>query len=145
METVHHSKEIKKFEGRRIGITLYLLIIVIGILLVPLFIESEKTLAFWLIQIPLFGSLVLLIWPLMVTHYTINGFTLNYRSGFIKGKIDIRDIRVIHDGKTAWWGTRPALTTKGMLIHYNKYDRLYIAPVEQGEMINTLIKINPER
>lgn len=43
-----------------------------------------------------------------------------------------------------WAGTKPALATKGLIIKFNKYDEIYIAPEDSDIMINAFLKINPE-
>jgi hypothetical protein len=42
-----------------------------------------------------------------------------------------------------WSGVRPALASKGLIIKYNKYDDIYIAPENNNEMIKDLLKVNP--
>jgi hypothetical protein len=69
---------------------------------------------------------------------------LIYRSGFVRGKIDILSVKEILKGKTMWSGLKPALATKGLVIKYNKYDEIYVAPESNDEMISDLLKINPE-
>jgi len=43
-----------------------------------------------------------------------------------------------------WSGTKPALARNGLIIKFNKYDEIYIAPERNNELISDLLKVNPE-
>lgn len=62
----------------------------------------------------------------------------------MKGEIEISKIREIIKGKTIWTGVRPALATKGLIIKYNKYNEVYIAPENNDKVIEDLLKINEQ-
>jgi hypothetical protein len=85
-----------------------------------------------------------MLWIYIDTIYKIENNELIYRSGFLKGKIEIQNIKEILKGKTMWSGIKPALAGKGLIIKYNKYEEIYVAPVNNDEMIADLLKINSE-
>jgi len=86
----------------------------------------------------------LLLWILVGTNYKIEGSYLKYKSGPIKGKIDIFRIHTIEHQKNWFVGNtlKPALGTKGLIIKYNKFDDIYISPKKKQEFINALLEIN---
>nr|MBI1232157.1 hypothetical protein [Cytophagales bacterium] len=93
--------------------------------------------------IPLMAPAIFIIWPYFDTRYQIDGQRLKYKSAFIKGEIEISKIRTILTGKTRWVGIKPALATGGMIITYNRYDDVYLAPVDDETLIKDLLAINP--
>lgn len=76
----------------------------------------------------------LILWPLLHTYYQIKDGKLIYRSGFIHGEIDINNIKEIIKGKTMWVGLKPALATGGLIIKYNRFDDIYLAPKNNDEL-----------
>lgn len=84
----------------------------------------------------------LILWPLLHTYYQIKDGKLIYRSGFIHGEIDINNIKEIIKGKTMWVGLKPALATGGLIIKYNRFDDIYLAPKNNDELIEDLLKLN---
>ena len=104
------------------------------------------------LKLPIFLSLILLsplniligllIWLYFDTYYQIENEELRYKSAFIKGKIDINTIKKVTSGETMLVGMKPALASKGLIILYNKYDEMYIAPESNNEVINDLLAIN---
>ena len=78
------------------------------------------------------------------TSYKIDSEYLKYRSLIFFGKIKIESIQRIEVGKTLYAGMRPATARKGLIIYYDKYEEVYISPVDNEEVIDTLLKINPE-
>ncbi|WP_026463343.1 PH domain-containing protein [Adhaeribacter aquaticus] len=99
---------------------------------------KDKPLAFIILLIPT----ALLLWIYFDTFYAIANQTLKYRSAFLSGEIRIGEIREIVKGKTLWVGIKPALAKNGLIIKYNKFDEIYIAPENNDEMIIDLLKIN---
>ena len=84
----------------------------------------------------------LILWPLLHTYYQIKDDKLIYRSGFIHGEIEIHNIKEIIKGKTMWVGLKPALATGGIIIKYNRFDDIYLAPKNNEELIEDLLKMN---
>ena len=134
----------KTYKANRKGLINYILI---GILLLPVVIflldvDTFKERPF--IFLPLLAPLILILWIYFDTSYKIENDQLIYRSGFLRGTIQISSIKEIGKGKTMWSGTKPALARHGLIIKHNKYDEVYIAPESNDEMISDLLKINSE-
>lgn len=78
------------------------------------------------------------------THYIIEDKLLRYKSGLVNGSIKIETINTITNKKTMYVGLKPALSSKGCIINYNKWDDIYLSP-ENQELFNLeLLKINPD-
>ncbi|WP_262713030.1 PH domain-containing protein [Subsaximicrobium wynnwilliamsii] len=67
-----------------------------------------------------------------------------YRSGFLRGTAEIPNIKEIVKGKTMWSGMIPALAKNGLIIKFNAYDEIYIAPENNDDMISDLLKVNSQ-
>ena len=132
----------KIYKANRKGFINYLLIGSMIFPIVVFFIDKnsfrEKPFNVLLLFIPL----ILIFWIYLDTIYTIENNELIYRSGFLRGKIEILNIKEILEGKTMWSGLKPALAGKGLIIKYNNYQEIYIAPESNDEMILDLLKIN---
>jgi len=99
---------------------------------------SERPFMLLLLLVPI----VLIIWPYLDTQYQIDGQMFKYKSAYIKGEIEINKIRSILKGRTRWVGIKPALATGGMIIKYNRFDDVYVAPVSNEALIRGLLAIN---
>lgn len=133
----------KHYKANKKGFIRFLLV---GFVLLPtaiFFLDKETFLEKPYILLPLITPLAIISWIYMDTSYQINQSTFSYRSGFLRGKLEIDTIREVVVGKTMWAGLRPALATKGLIIKYNKYETLYIAPENKEELISDMLKINP--
>ncbi|WP_158961041.1 PH domain-containing protein [Myroides fluvii] len=133
----------KKFPAKKKGFLVYP--IIASIIPVVVFFTHEGSLKhlwfdFALSSLPF----LLLIWIYFSTTYWIQDNHLHYRSAFIRGKISIIRINEIQLNKSLWVGLKPALATKGMIITYNTHDEIYIAPIDNKELANELIEINPD-
>jgi len=118
----------------------------LGILAVPIVLYFFDTAPFnerLKMLIPLLVPAILVIWPYFDTRYQIDGQILKYKSAYIKGEIEISKIRIILKGKTMWVGIKPALANGGMIIKYNRFDDVYLAPVDSETFIKDLKTINP--
>lgn len=93
----------------------------------------------WLITLSI---LLLLIY--FDTSYQLTKEHLIYRSGPIRGKINIADIREVEANKTLYVGIKPALARNGLIIKYNKYDEIYISPNTNESFIKKLLELNGE-
>lgn len=134
----------KIYRAKRKGLINYLFI---GVIILPatifffnenIFIENPFML------LPLSAPIILIARTYFDTFYKIAETKLIYRSGFLRGNIDILTIREIIRGKTMWNGIKPALAQKGLIIKFNRYDEVYIAPVDNDEIISDLLKINSD-
>lgn len=96
------------------------------------------------IRLPVWSPLVLIFWIYFDTFYKIENNELIYRSGFLRGKVKICIIKEILKGKTMWSLIKPALGRNGLIIKFNRYDEIYIAPESNNELISNLLKVNPE-
>lgn len=86
------------------------------------------------------------LWVLLDTRYVIKTNFLLYRSGPIRGRVDISKIVSIkhYSGLNVPVMLKPALDTKGFIITYNSYDDLFISPIQSEIFISEIKKINPE-
>lgn len=132
----------KTYKPKRKGFINYLLI---GFLLLPIavfFLDKETFAEKPFILLPLSSPLALLLWIYFDTNYRIVNDRLRYRSGFLKGEIDIAKIREIIQGETMWSGIKPALSKNGLIVKFNRYDDIYIAPEDNNQIISDLLEIN---
>lgn len=134
----------KTYRAKRRGLINYLFI---GLFILPATIFFfnknvfiERPFALLLLLTPV----ILIAWTYFGTFYKIAETTLFYRSGFLRGNIDIFTIKEIIRGKTMWTGIKPALAPKGLIVKFNRHDEVYIAPVDNDEIISDLLRINSD-
>lgn len=134
---------IKEYKANRKGPVPY----IIGLLvLLPFVVFALDTEAFSeqpYILLPLLAPLALLLWAFFGTWYKVADGKLKYRSGFLMGEINISNIRQLIVGETMWVGIKPAIASKGIIVKYNRYDEIYIAPENNTEFAEDLKSINP--
>jgi hypothetical protein len=82
------------------------------------------------------------VWMWFDTYYVIQDNKLIYRSALLKGSINIDTIVEIIKNKGAYSGIKPALSMKGIVIKYNRWDEIYISPKNAEQFINALKTIN---
>jgi hypothetical protein len=87
-----------------------------------------------------------LIWILLDTKYILKENKIFYNSGPFRGTIAIESIRRIehHSGIIVPVTFKPALNTKGLIIHYNSFDDIYISPKQEDLFLEELLKVNPD-
>lgn len=85
---------------------------------------------------------LMLSWVYFSTYYWIENEKLFYKSAFLNGDLDILQITGITKNRTLWIGVKPAMAGKGLIIKM-KYDEIYVAPEDNEEMVEDLLKINP--
>ena len=134
----------KIYKANRKGLINYLLIGSVILPIVIFFLDKNTFTEKPFILLPLLSPLILIFWIYFDTIYKIEENEFIYRSGFLRGKIEIQNIKEILKGKTMWSGIKPALARKGLIIKFNKYDEIYIAPENNDELISDLIKLNTE-
>lgn len=78
------------------------------------------------------------------TTYTFQSESLLCKSGIIKKKIDYNSIRKVDSGNQFFVAWKLALAMKGIVIHYNKFDEIYISPQEKIKFLELLKEKNPE-
>ncbi|MBO0953168.1 PH domain-containing protein [Fibrella forsythiae] len=96
-----------------------------------------------LLLLPLLGPIALLLWMYANTHYELEQTTLRYQSGFVRGQLEVWRINQVQVGVTQWTGVKPALAGGGLLITYNRYDEIYLAPADNEALLADLLAINP--
>ena len=84
----------------------------------------------------------LLFWIYFGTEYELTKSELIYKSGPIKGKINIEEITEIKKNKTLWSGLKPATSRNGLIIKYRKFEEIYISPETNDIFINKILEIN---
>ncbi|AWI26549.1 PH domain-containing protein [Flavobacterium pallidum] len=79
------------------------------------------------------------------TKYTVDGEILFYRSGPIRGKIDISKIRKIEENNSfvKYSTLKPGLSNRGFVIHFNTFDDIFISPDNKEAFVKLLLQINP--
>lgn len=94
----------------------------------------------------LFGLIAaLLAWILFSTRFVIAEGTLTASSGPFRRKIEIADIvKVVYDDqlfKMSLW--KIGCSHHGLMIHYGKFDDIYISPERRDLFVSELCRLNP--
>jgi len=84
----------------------------------------------------------LLIWIFHGTKYELTKKYLKYKSGPIRGEIELEKITQIIKNKTLWVGMKPATAKNGLIIKYEKYNEIYISPKTNETFIKQILKLN---
>ena len=134
----------KIYKPNKKGLINYLLIGSVILPMIIFFLDKNTFTEKPFILLPLLSPLILIFWIYFDTYYKIVNNELIYRSGFLRGKVEIPTIKEILKGKTMWSGIKPALAKNGLIIKFNKYDEIYIAPESNNELISDLLKLNSE-
>lgn len=122
-------------------------LIIIFLLVIPFIPENnevDENSAF-VGMLVLYSITGMLIWILLDTNYHIKENKLFYCSGPIRGSIKVADIRKV-ERWNKWYVMsflKPALGKDGLIIHYNKFDDIYISPKNKEQFIAALRDINP--
>lgn len=131
-----------KFKSR-VGLLIQMITFGIGILFIYLLATVDLNQANEVVSlIVIFAFVILFFWILFDTSYLIENGSVHYKSGPVKGKIEIDSIRKIKIGTTMFTGQRAALAFKGMTIYYGKYDEIYFSPKTDESFVDELLKIN---
>ncbi len=77
------------------------------------------------------------------THYTFEPETLLCRSLIFKRRILYPTIREIEQHTSLYAGLKMSASFRGIIIHYNTYDELFISPEESDRFIALLKERNP--
>ena len=77
------------------------------------------------------------------THYIFDPTTLICRSGLIKKQIEYSEIKKVTTKTTLFVGLKLSLSIKGIVIHYGKYEEIFISPQEQEKFLEMLQEKNP--
>ncbi|WP_298392290.1 PH domain-containing protein [Flavobacterium sp.] len=136
----------KRFLSTKNTFTIFILwgLVVFLISILALNLNEGNTPLIPLIVISLVTAFVL--WVLLDTRYVIKNNFLLYRSGPIRGRIDITKIKSIkrHSGLNVPVMLKPSLDTKGFIVTYNTFDDLFISPIKSDIFLEEIKKINPQ-
>lgn len=132
----------KIYKAKRKGFLLYFLLLYVICLAGFILFNPEITIDKPVIVCILLLPAIYMAWVCLNTQYRIEGEKLKYVSGFIKGEIPIQEITAIVKNKSLWSGLRPALAQKGLIIQFNRFDEIYLAPVSNDELVSDVLKIN---
>ena len=127
-----------KFESRKSAV----IPVLIGLMFILGAIGSRDQL--YVSLIILLPITLYLAWMWFDTYYIIDGDRLFCKSALFKGTIDIQTINEINKNKTLYAGPKPSLAGKGVIIKYNKWDDIYLSPVQTDEFVEALKSINPQ-
>ena len=116
----------KTYKANKKGLISYLILISIALPIVIFLLNKNVFTEKPYILLPLISPIILLLWVYFDTSYKIDNMILYYRSGFLRGQININDITEIHKGKTMWNGVKPALAKNGLTINYNSVVQMII-------------------
>ena len=97
----------------------------------------------WILAALLAILIFFLSWIWFGTYYVLTPYYLTYRSGPFRGNIPIPAIEWVEHQHIVYSGMRAALAYNGLLIHYNKYDTIYVSPTNKAAFIYSLQKFNP--
>ena len=105
--------------------------------------EKEKILTFAPLFV-FFGGLILFVIAIKNTKYYINENILVSQVLFYKHKVNIETIRKIEYNHTIFVGTTTKLgwDTKGLIVHFNKFDDFFISPENKEQFIADLLQLN---
>lgn len=133
-----------KFSSRK-DILFTVLILGVSFLLIGLtFLQLYQGKEWHWANLLVFAVIFLLLWIYFDTSYLLTKEHLIYKSGPIRGKINISDIREVEANKTLYVGIKPALARKGLIIKYNQYNEIYISPNTNTSFVKKLLELNAE-
>lgn len=114
----------------------------IGIILFRIFSDGIENYNFMWIDIFISTVAGFLIWLGLGTNYELTQTELKYKSGPIRGEIEIDKIHEIIKGKTLWSGLKPATARNGLIIKYEKYNEIYISPKTNHSFVKKILELN---
>jgi hypothetical protein len=114
----------------------------IGIILFRIFSDGIENYNFIWTDIFMLTVAGFLIWLGLGTNYELTQTELKYKSGPIRGKIEIDKIHEIIKGKTLWSGLKPATARNGLIIKYEKYNEIYISPKTNDSFMKKILELN---
>lgn len=114
----------------------------VGLVLFRIFLNGKEKYAFMWTDILLLLVVAFLLWIYFGTEYELTEKELKYRSGPIRGQIEIKNIKEIIKGKSLWSGLKPAMARNGLIVKYGKYDEIYISPKTNDKFVDKILEIN---
>ena len=112
-----------------------ILCIVVGVCFAPIFAGSEYFLLFFTIPLA-----ILFIWSWFSTKYIVREETITIRSGFVKKRIFIRDIKRISNTKNPI--AAHALSFDRLEIIYGSHETEIISPKDKEQFISLVTSKN---
>jgi hypothetical protein len=119
-----------------------IIVFFIGIILFRVFYDGIENYNFMWTDIFMLTVAGFLIWLDLGTNYELTQTELKYKSGPIRGKIEIDKIHEIIKGKTLWSGLKPATARNGLIIKYEKYNEIYISPKTNDSFMKKILELN---
>lgn len=117
--------------------------ILIGACVVAFAKGNIKADEYWLIPILLLVAF-LLLWLFFGTNYELTPQKFIYKSGPIKGSINLDRIKEVVVGQTLWVGYRPATARKGLIVKYDSFNEIYITPKTNETFIKKLLELKSD-
>jgi hypothetical protein len=119
-----------------------IIVFFIGIILFRVFYDGIENYNFMWTDIFMLTVAGFLVWLGLGTNYELTQTELKYKSGPIRGKIEINKIHEIIKGKTLWSGLKPATARNGLIIKYEKYNEIYISPKTNDSFVKKILELN---
>ena len=85
-----------------------------------------------------------MLWLYFGTRYELTQTHLKYKSGPLRGSIQIDQITEIITNKTLWSGLKPATARKGMIVKYGNYDEIYISPETNDTFVKKILELKAD-
>jgi hypothetical protein len=123
-------------------IGLGLMVFFIGYVLLRMFANGYENYTFMWNDILMLAVAGFLMWLGLGTNYQLTQSELKYKSGPIRGEIQIHEIHEIIKGKTLWSGLKPATARHGLIIKYKKYHEIYISPQTNDSFVKKILALN---
>lgn len=124
-------------------IALSITVLLIASFVLGILIEEMPPEKYWIIAL-IIATIGIISWIYFGTNYEITDDEFIYRSGPIRGRMKVSRITEIVKGKTLWVGFRPATARNGLIIKYDKYDELYISPINNEDFIKRIQQLNDQ-
>lgn len=137
------NKSFEKFYRAKKGVFITLVIVLLLIFPPILIYFNSQIPKVYIFLIVYYLPVSVLVWMYFGTSYWIKEKTFFYTCSLIKGEIAIDSIKGLEIGVSMYSGIKPALAFRGIIIKYNKFDDIYIAPENNEEFMNDLLAINP--
>jgi hypothetical protein len=126
-----------------LGIKIIMVSLFVGMLAAVLYNIYYQNLADAVILfVVLFFQQLLIFGIIKTTNYTLEEDTLYCRSLIFKRRIPYSPIRKIQQNTSMYAGLKMSTSFRGIVIHYNKYDELFISPVENDRFVALLKERN---
>jgi hypothetical protein len=103
--------------------------------------ENSRDILFF--QVFFIGLAVFFYVLKQTTNYTFKQNVLYCRSAIFHKSLPYSSIRKIEVGTKLYAGLKFSTSLQGLIIHYNKFDNLFISPENQELFIEKLVTLNP--